>query len=295
MDGMYINKTALIVALVAGLPLVNCGNSKNKAESDSSVASIEQADSIPESVKKLVKAVADDDREGFSKLVSYPLQRPYPLHDIETPEQMSEYYHNLVDDSLRNVIVKSGVDKWSEYGWRGWSLDDGRYIWVDENVYDVNYVSNSELRDLDSLRRVEIESIAPEIREGWRPMMCLQSSDSGKIYRVDTRTSGAPEENNHYRLAVYNSDGDLAALPAQLFEGKMEIEGSAGSVSYYFHDKGETSEYILLPESTESIDPVIIIPSGDNVTLKRAYWHELINRHGHNHQQKHEQRHDQKH
>lgn len=269
------------MALVAGLPLVNCGNSKHKTDGDSAVDSIEQADSIPESVKKLVKAVADDDSDGFAKLVSYPLQRPYPLHDIETPEQMSEYYHNLVDDSLRNVIIKAGAEKWSEYGWRGWSLDDGRYIWVDENVYDVNYVSNSEMRNLDSLRRVEIESIAPEIREGWRPMMCLKSSESGKVYRVDTRTSGPAEESNHYRLAVYGSDADLAALPAQLLEGEMEVEGSAGSVSYHFHDKdkGEGSDYILLPESTESVDPVIIKPSGDNVTLKRAYWHELVKKH----------------
>lgn len=275
---MYINRTALIMALVAGLPLVNCGNSKNKMEQDTAVA-VENADSIPESVKKLVKAVADDDKDGFSQLVSYPLQRPYPLHDIETPEQMSEYYHNLVDDSLRNVIIKAGVDKWSEYGWRGWSLDDGRYIWVDENVYDVNYISNSELRNIDSLQRVEIASLAPELREGWRPMMCLKSSDSGKIYRVDTRTTGKPEEINHYRLAVYGSGDDLAALPAQLLEGEMEVDGSAGSVSYHFHDKAAASDYILLPESTESIDPVIIKPSGDNVTLKRTYWHELVRKH----------------
>ncbi|MDE6007451.1 MAG: hypothetical protein K2G67_07855 [Muribaculaceae bacterium] len=247
-------------------------------EQDTAVA-VENADSIPESVKKLVKAVADDDKDGFSQLVSYPLQRPYPLHDIETPEQMSEYYHNLVDDSLRNVIIKAGVDKWSEYGWRGWSLDDGRYIWVDENVYDVNYISNSELRNIDSLQRVEIASLAPELREGWRPMMCLKSSDSGKIYRVDTRTTGKPEEINHYRLAVYGSGDDLAALPAQLLEGEMEVDGSAGSVSYHFHDKAAASDYILLPESTESIDPVIIKPSGDNVTLKRTYWHELVRKH----------------
>lgn len=260
------------------LPLVSCGNSKDRTDRTADIEStILESDSIPESVKKLVRAVADDDSTGFANLVSYPLQRPYPLHNIDTPEQMSEYYHQLVDDSLRNVIIKAGSEKWSEYGWRGWSLDDGRYIWVDENVYDVNYVSNTERRHIDSLQRVEIESIEPSIREGWRPVMCLRNSGNGKVYRVDTRTSGDSFENNHYRLAIYKSSNDLSALPSQLFEGQMEIEGSVGSVTYHFRDKATNSNYILQPESTESSESVIISPDGENVILERAYWHELIN------------------
>lgn len=274
---MYISKITLCAALLAGLPLVSCSNSKDRSDKATDMtASVLEADSIPESVKKLVRVVTDNDSSGFAQLVSYPLQRPYPLHNIDTPEQMSEYYHQLVDDSLRNVILKAGSEKWSEYGWRGWSLDDGRYIWVDENVYDVNYISGAERRHIDSLQRIEIESIEPSIREGWRPMMCLTDPADGSVYRVDTRTSGDANENNHYRLAVYKPASDLSGLPSQLMEGEMEMEGSAGSISYHFHDSHKGSQYVLQPESTESAESVIISPSGDNIVVERAYWHELI-------------------
>ena len=275
---MYIRKTTILMALVAGLPLMNCGNSKNNTDDVNQInSSVISDETIPETVKNLVKVVAENDSAGFAKLVSYPLQRPYPLHDIDSPQQMSEYYRNLVDDSLKNIIIKSGSEKWSEYGWRGWSLDDGRYIWVDDNVYDVSYISSAEQKNIDSLSKVEIASIEPSIREGWRPIMCLKNAESGDVYRIDSKLESEPSE-NHFRLAVYKSDSNLSGYPSLLMDGVMDVEGSAGNIIYTFHDNSQNGNYIIQPESSESSDPVIIQPSGENVLLKRAYWHELINR-----------------
>lgn len=273
---MYIKFSAILLAVTAGLPLFGCGASDHKNGGSSAVSAIDATDSIPQTIKELVRAVADNDSDGFAKLVSYPLQRPYPLHDIDTPEAMSAYYRELVDDSLRNVIIKSGPDKWSEFGWRGWSLDDGRYVWVDENIYDVNYVSHAEQRHIDSLTRVEIAAIAPSIREGWRPVMCLQDTALTHVYRVDTRSSGDSSDHNHYRLAIYKSENDLKALPFQLLEGEMDIEGSAGSVIYRFHDNNDVLLFTLVPESAETASPSIISKNGEEQPLRRAYWHELI-------------------
>ena len=123
------------------------------------VEKVEKSDSLPTEVKLLVRAIADDDSVGFANMVSYPLQRPYPLRDIDGADQMKSYYKELVDDSLRNVITQAEPKRWSKYGWRGWTLDDGRYIWVDEGVYDVQYLSQKEIKMIDSLIREEILSI----------------------------------------------------------------------------------------------------------------------------------------
>ena len=80
-------------------------------------------DSIPATVKQLVRSVADGDSIQFARLVSYPLKRPYPLHDIENADQMAHYYREMVDDSLRNAILESSPEDWGEYGWRGWSVN----------------------------------------------------------------------------------------------------------------------------------------------------------------------------
>ncbi|MDE7180120.1 MAG: hypothetical protein K2N88_02850 [Muribaculaceae bacterium] len=273
---MYLTKITVLTALLAGLPLVSCGSKHNSTDNAEAQPALHDTDSVPETIKKLVKAVNDDDGQGFANLVSYPLQRPYPLHDIDSPEEMSEYYHKLVDDSLRQVILKAGAEKWSEYGWRGWSLDDGRYLWVDDNVYDINYISSVEKRDLDSLSQLEISTIEPSIREGWRPVMCLRGESNGKIYRVDSRTTGEDYDTHHFRLAVYDASKDLSSLPSELVEGKMEVEGSAGTVIFMFGSSDTNPEYVLQPEATDSPDPVIVNTSGETIQLQRAYWHDLV-------------------
>lgn len=273
---MYLKYSALLLAATSVLPFYGCGSSGHARSETSEVEAIENSESIPEPVKQLVKAVAENDSDGFARLVSYPLQRPYPLHDILTPEEMSAYYRELVDDSLRNVILTSGPDKWSEFGWRGWSLDDGRYIWVDENIYGINYVSHAEQQHIDSLMRVEIAAIAPSIREGWRPVMCFRDSVAGNILRVDSRSKGEDDDSNLYRLAIYAPGSDLHALPTRLLDGEMQMEGSVGLTSYRFHEGGSDANIWIIPYPGDSDTPTIIPEYGESRPLQPAYWHELI-------------------
>lgn len=260
------------MAIISGTLLVGCRHSQ---AGRTAVEAVEQSDSLPVAVKKLVRAIADNDSDGFAHMVSYPLQRPYPLRDIENADQMKAYYKNMVDDSLRNAVTHAGPDRWSEYGWRGWSLDDGRYIWVDDQVYDVQYLSHKEKKALDSLVNVEIQSIEPSIRKGWRPVMCLRNTVNGKIYRIDTNTHDHGGDTSRYRLAVYNPDSDLEALPTQLIEGALEEEGTIGSIVYHFCDKD--GHYITVEPETVDSPTARLTESGDSITeLQRVYWHELV-------------------
>lgn len=273
---MLTKISAIFLAVISGIPMAGCG--KSASSSESMVEEVENSDTLPVGVKLLVRAVADNDSIGFARLVSYPLQRPYPLHDIDGADQMKSYYKEMVDDSLRNVIVSAEPGRWKEYGWRGWSLDDGRYIWVDDGVYDVQYLSQKEIKMLDSLTNEEVLSIEPSIREGWIPVLCLRDDGNGNIYRVDSRSKERHHRHGgkHYRMAVYGPKNDLRGLPEQLLDGEMENEGSASTVIYRFIVRpGE--ELVIEPESPETGNPVMIGHNDSIVPLRRAYWHELVN------------------
>lgn len=251
------------------------GCNKSTASDHSNVIAVEQSDSIPDNVKKLVRAVADNDTDAFANMVNYPLQRPYPLHDIDNVEQMKSRYNEIVDDSLRNVIAGAEPSKWNEYGWRGWSLKDGQYIWVDDGIYDVQYVSQLEYKKIDSLINIEVQSIEPSIREGWLPVLCLRDSGKGNVYRIDK----ARKENKHhkrpYRMAVYHPKTNLRGIPSEMFDGDKDEEGSANTIIYRFAVRpGE--DVLIEPESPETGMPVLIRSNDSVINLERVYWHELV-------------------
>lgn len=268
---MRIQMTSLVLMATLSAALCDCTRHDSQ---NTQVAAIEASDSVPVSVKKIVRAVADNDSDSFSELVSYPLQRPYPLKDIESKEEMISYYKVMVDDSLRNAVVKARPERWKEYGWRGWAIDDGKYLWVDDNLYDVQYLSKAERHALDSLVNAEVKSIDPDLREGWRPELCLRDAHQGTIYRLDTRTTEGSDADK-YRLAVYNKKSKLRGRPSKVYRGKKEMEGSAGTVMYYFVDPAG-GEITIEPDGSESANPILISAKDSVLELQKAYWLDLL-------------------
>lgn len=273
---------------MAAAPLTGCNHNRSAA---SPVAEIEASDSIPDEVKQVVRVVADNDSDGFSKLVSYPLQRPYPLRDIETPEQMSSYYKVMVDDSLRNIIKNARPDRWNENGWRGWSLDNGQYLWVEGGVYDVAYLSRAEKQQRDSLVNDELRSLDSSIRDGWTPEFCFNDSVVGRTYRLDARVDSADNEvadntphrhgkhkgkgRHGYRLAVWNKDNNLKGKPYVTYTGDKDTEGTAGTVTYIF-DKGNGQTIVIDPSPSDSTLPLLYDGDTEPRPIKRVYWRDLL-------------------
>lgn len=264
-----------VMSLTAG-----CGR-KTETPSDKQgdmVEAVQQSDTVPESVKQFVQALADNDSDKFAELVSYPLQRPYPLRDIKDADEMKAYYREIVDDSLRRVVTHAEPKRWNSNGWRGWTLDDGRFVWIDETLYDVQYISQKERKLIDSLTNEEIKSIDPSIREGWKPVMCMLNSNNGAIYRVDARTDTAiSTDPDNYRLVVYESRSNLRGHPKRLLKGIMENEGTAGTTVFKFN-RGDGSQVILEPDAPDTASPVLFVSEDSTITLERTYWHELVNR-----------------
>lgn len=264
----------LTLILVAGIA-VGCG--RNRGEQTRPETAVEASGAVSHQVKKIVKAVADDDSVAFAALVSYPLQRPYPLNDINNAKEMETYYSVMVDDSLKQVLAQSKPENWNEYGWRGWSLHEGQYVWVDSLLYDVPYVSKEERRERKRRCHRELESLAPELQGQWDPVIALLAED-GKRIRIDVRTGMVPTEEGSLRMVIYERSENIKKLPSKVLSGKLASDGSALTPTYSFTGKrGLKVEW--LSEKSESSEQEVIFtyPNGkeESYQVKRVYWLEL--------------------
>lgn len=276
--------------LIVPVLLSGCGKPAGKD------GSTPASDSIPAPVEKIVAAVSADDSVGFASMVSYPLQRPYPLKDIETPEEMKSYYKVLVDDSLHKVMKKAKSSDWSESGWRGWTLDNGQYVWVGDSLYEVTYVSLRE----DSLRKAlqakEIASLAPSLRKGWRPEFVMQDPEAGTLYRIDVDSAAkisdadleVSDNSVSYRLVIYPNRAEMRNAPKDILRGRRVVEGSEGIVSYWF----DSSSVVVAPDSAEVFIEAAAPDTGRprihrkmkkgskresmDIDLKKVYWLDVL-------------------
>lgn len=270
-----------LTLLVALTGAVACTGSKHTGRDPaaSAVEAIQHSDSLPGVVKQLVSAVDRSDPAAFSRLLDYPVLRPYPLHDIADARAMLTYYPVLVDDSLRMVLTTTPPQGWHEFGWRGWSLRDGQYLWADQAIYSIDYVSRRERLMLDSLTRLEIGSLAPSLRGAWTPVACLRALDGTAIYRIDL-AAGA-HRGPAYRLCKFSSRAVMRLNPVQSMTGYLDSEGSAGITTYHFRARdGETVDYTPYPSDGSQTTLEVVLPGGrdTSVAVAPAYWLDLLPR-----------------
>lgn len=254
----------------------SCGN-QNKG-SDSAAIS----DSIPSYVRNIINAVSDNDSSRFAQLVSYPLSRPYPLHDIEDESQMKAYYATLVDDSLKNKIASSKASDWSENGWRGYTLDDGQYLWTDSLVYDIPYISIAETLKINQLISEELASLWSPLRSGWIPIESIESIDGKMIARIDRqdlKKESGINSPDRYRLAIYHNINSLKDKPSKVYDGSLDYEGSEMNRVYTF-TSSDGSKLIYDADVAGNEPPhVILTDSAGNqnmIPVKKVYWLDLL-------------------
>lgn len=262
-----------ILSIPVACMIAACSHSAS--DTAAAAADSAAADTVPAEVTSLIAAVTTGDSAAFAELVNYPLARPYPLHDIEDAAQMRAYYRTLVDDSLRSVVTTHGVQGWSEFGWRGWSLDDGQYLWADDgSILSVPYLSAVESAEKARLSAEEINSLAPSLRGNWQPLRCYRNDDDGTIYRIDTKGDPDTPRPGDFRLAVYAPGTDIHAKPSQLYYGDIDIDGSMLYVTYIFKDGKK--RHIIDPNGSIGEYDATFRPDGsDDITLTKAYWLDL--------------------
>lgn len=213
-----------------------------------------------------------DPRKPFPLTIDYPLERPYPLPAIVTPEQMADYYPLILDDSLLRVLATAS---WHPDGWRGLTLADGQYAYIDSTLlYSLPYLSARERHLRDSLIRREIATLHPSQRHILAPIACYTDPSRHTLYRLDqlpapSASSSAPL----YRLTRYALPLRLNALPDLTLTGTAAPEGSAAQLTYTLTAPASNLPTLLIPYPTDTPTPLLYpTPDAAPLTLLPTPW-----------------------
>lgn len=258
---------ASAAALISSTSLVSCHDANASKDSTESSLGEPRPD---DALIKLMRSLAEGDAPGFAALCVYPIQRPYPLKDIEDSVAMVDYFPVLVDDSFRQRMGKANLKDWENYGWRGWSIGEDTPLWFDDGLWAFSYESPAESGLRRILSREEIMSLSPEYRDGWTPVAAMAQTDGRSVFRIDT-------DGESYRLMQFDDPSDVMRTPELLLIGTLRTEGTADSRIYEFSDKGGAkAEY--LPDAEQQLYVYISLPKSpiDSIPVRPAYWRDII-------------------
>lgn len=225
---------------------------------------------VSESVEKVAQAIVSDDARAFASMVDYPLERPYPLRNVEDFASMVDYYRVMVDDSIRNVVRESRRTDWNEAGWRGWTLDAGQYIWIEGKVYSYPYLSEAEKRLLIEAVELDISTLPPDLGSGWRPVMAV-ADDAGCIYRLDSE-----DASDRYRMMRYRRKRLDPARPEKIFVGDLERQGTEQNRLFTLRNGSET--LIFMPDDSGEGMKLVSNTGGRSATriVRSVHWTDYV-------------------
>lgn len=180
---------------------------------------------------------------AIAGLFSYPIERAYPLPPIKDSAEFVRYGEIIFDDSLCQVLSKTTIEDWDEWGWRGIFLHD----YFAESGFDggkmisIMYKSEEEKKLREQYIKEEIKSLHPSLRKDIDiPIGTYLSADLQWIGRLDLLKSGI------HRFSLYKQGSDLLALPYFMAtESFYRIEGSEGNQYFEFENDSIKVELLL--------------------------------------------------
>lgn len=202
----------------------------------------------------ILEAIANGDKQLFAKMVSYPLCRQYPLHDVENEQQMVRYFDTLFDKQFRQQIAKLDSNSWDNVGWRGWMILDGEIWDVDPRIV-VNYSSPLEQRYAEYLKKKDMARLHSSLQGNWKPYYgyLLDGSkfpDFEYYYaRVDVSADHDDEEGSVFRVAVFKKGQKMSEAPDVVLFGERTIEGTMQFETLYF--KSDEYSVVIVPSDIQ--------------------------------------------
>ncbi len=198
-------------------------------------------------VKTFVDCIKSNNTNKLKTLIAYPLRREYPLSDIKDENEFTRRYNEIFDDSLKELIITSDIEKgWSSVGWRGIMLNNG-IIWLDYNgrLIAINYQSKFEREQRIKLIENEKKSINKSIRDFAEPILIIET-EKFKI-RIDKLYNGK------YRYASWSVNSKMIEKPDLIIKNGIWIpEGSGGNHRYEFTN--DNYKYICVINVIGTID-----------------------------------------
>jgi hypothetical protein len=187
-------------------------------------------------ITSFIEAIKNKDFKKLMPFISFPIERVYPVPDIQNEIEFVYRYDEIFDDSITQIIVNSDVDiDWEKVGWRGIMLNSGD-LWLDE--YDwvirrINVQSKVERERRKTLIAFDKSTIHESLKGFEEPIMLLKTKKH--IIRIDAL------EDEIYRYAVWPIKSSMSEKPDLIINnGSLEYMGSGGNHEYQFHN-GEYS------------------------------------------------------
>ncbi|MDA0327242.1 MAG: hypothetical protein O3C47_08695 [Bacteroidetes bacterium] len=191
-------------------------------------------------VEYFVDCIKNTDIDKFDSIVSYPINRPYPIPPINNKQELKNRYSELFDDSLISAITSSNIkEDWSDVGWRGIMLHYGIvWIYYDGRFIGTNYTSDKEKVIKEKWIEYEKSLLHPDLKKFEAPIHTIQTDKF--IVRVDLL------ENEKYRYASWSIDSDISNKPDLVINnGEWTPDGSGGN-HYYTFTNGEYSYVVYV-------------------------------------------------
>lgn len=162
--------------------------------------------------------------EEISHLIAYPLQREYPISNINNETELKQRFSEVFDKALIDKIANSKVKQWSEVGWRGIMLDQG-IIWIESEtgkIIAVNHQSDYEKNLRQDLIAKDKQNLYVSLKTFESPTYKIKTKNY--LIRIDELT------NNKYRYASWKKDDNESSKPDIILKnGELEFQGSGGN------------------------------------------------------------------
>lgn len=216
-------------------------------------------------ITNFIECIKSQNKESLSNMISFPLQREYPIPEIRNKQEFLKRYNEIFDDHLIKMILKSKPTKdWSVMGWHGLMLLDGQ-VWLDFNgkLIGVNYQTNFEERKLKELIDSDKNSLYESIKVFKLPICVLETSR----YRIRIDILG----NNKYRYASWSLKSKMSDKPDMIIQnGEFVPDGSGGNHSYVFKNANFVYECGIIEMGEDNSPPAYLtVSKGDKVILSQ--------------------------
>jgi hypothetical protein len=216
-------------------------------------------------VEYFVDCIKNSNIDKLDSIISYPIERPYPIPPINNKQELKKRYSEIFDDSLTALISNSNVkEDWTDMGWRGIMLNSG-IVWLnyDGRFITTNYMSENEKLTEKKWINYERGLIHSDLKEFKKPILTIETEKF--IVRIDQL------ENNEYRYASWSIDSNISNKPdLVIINGELTPDGSGGNRSITFtNGQFNYIVYINVLGTEETPSFKLEVTKNDNIILSQ--------------------------
>lgn len=199
---------------------------------------------VADKVNELIAVFQNNDKEEIANHIGYPLNRSYPIPEVNTAKELVVRFDQIFDKELINAIAKSTLDDWSTVGWRGTMLKDG-LLWMDDNgiIYRINRDTPMEQKWRKSLIQQDRTRLHKSVQKYKEPYAVIDVE--GETWRIDNINDEV------MRLVIWKKGVKMNEHPALVLEGCLDLQGSMGTRVLEFKNKKTTEEITILLDAQE--------------------------------------------